>query len=496
MALIGQMKYLTIGGSTYEIPSTEVEVTQTLTSGTKIGEISVGSDSTNLYAPTPPVTSVNGSTGAVTIAVPTKTSQLTNDAGFITSDSDKKLEVAEVTNSAIYYPIVGSSTAAATRQYDTTGFKYTATNGTTSSTGWSQLTLGNSTSSGTTNNKQGQLTLYGTNNRSATISVAAPSTNIALALPTSAGTLALTSQIPTVPTNISSFTNDAGYITSYTDEKVKQVPLNGENSIRGLLFSDSNGGNEITSTIATSDKLKYTDYGTPKLYIYDSTGNHVSYWNYHALSLGNASNAYTTTLASSVPSSNIQISLPNKTGTIALTSDIPTVPTKTSDLTNDSGFITSDSDEKLKTTTDFNLSTLYNIVFGNGVNTAETKYHDSNLRYQSASALCYLKLGSSSKVGTLQLYRGNYYTEINASASLTASRTITFPDKAGTIALTSDIPTGTSTPTANSFAKYDGSSYLYSTTPTANDNSTKVATTAYVDAATTNAGAQVQIVRW
>ena len=36
-------------------------------------------------APAPPVTSVNGATGAVTIPVPTKTSDLTNDSGFITN---------------------------------------------------------------------------------------------------------------------------------------------------------------------------------------------------------------------------------------------------------------------------------------------------------------------------------------------------------------------------------------------------------------------------
>lgn len=39
------------------------------------------------------------------------------------------------------------------------------------------------------------------------------------------------------------------------------------------------------------------------------------------------------------------------------------------------------------------------------------------------------------------------------------------------------------TPTANAIAKYDSNSYLYSTTPSSNDNSTKVATTAYVDSA-------------
>lgn len=41
----------------------------------------------------------------------------------------------------------------------------------------------------------------------------------------------------------------------------------------------------------------------------------------------------------------------------------------------------------------------------------------------------------------------------------------------------------TPTPTNYAIAKYDGSSYLYSTTPAASDNSTKVATTAYVDSA-------------
>lgn len=39
------------------------------------------------------------------------------------------------------------------------------------------------------------------------------------------------------------------------------------------------------------------------------------------------------------------------------------------------------------------------------------------------------------------------------------------------------------TVTAHKVPKYDSNAYLYSTTPSANDNSTKVATTAYVDAA-------------
>lgn len=41
----------------------------------------------NHYVPNVPVTSVNGQTGAVTIAVPTKTSELTNDSGFLTKNN-------------------------------------------------------------------------------------------------------------------------------------------------------------------------------------------------------------------------------------------------------------------------------------------------------------------------------------------------------------------------------------------------------------------------
>lgn len=41
----------------------------------------------NHYVPNIPVTSVNGQTGAVTIAVPTKTSELTNDSDFVTNSA-------------------------------------------------------------------------------------------------------------------------------------------------------------------------------------------------------------------------------------------------------------------------------------------------------------------------------------------------------------------------------------------------------------------------
>lgn len=121
-----------------------------------------------------------------------------------TTNTDTKLQVAEVTSATQYYPIVGTGTTAATRQYDTTGFKYKGTTGTTSVVGSAIVELGNSTASGTAGNKQAQLIMYGTNAKKATITLAAPSADIALALPTSGGTIALTSQIPSVPTTAAS----------------------------------------------------------------------------------------------------------------------------------------------------------------------------------------------------------------------------------------------------------------------------------------------------
>lgn len=132
------------------------------------------------------------------------------------TNTDTKLQVAEVTSATQYYPLVGTGTTTATRQYDTTGFKYKGTTGTTSAVGSAILELGNSTASGTAGNKQGQLIVYGTNAKKATITLAAPSADIALALPTSGGTLALTSQIPTVPTVTGSNTTGITASTSAT----------------------------------------------------------------------------------------------------------------------------------------------------------------------------------------------------------------------------------------------------------------------------------------
>ena len=146
---------------------------------------------------------------------------------------------------------------------------------------------------------------------------------------------------------------------------------------------------------------------------------------------------------------NQTITLPNATGTVALTSDIPTVPTNISAFTNDSGYLTS------YTETDpvFSASAAAGIT--------STDISNWNAKVSDDKTWNNKSLSMSTTTGN------NFYVpRFNSTSADTAYLTLF-----------------TATPTASCGVRYDGSAYIYSTTPSANDNSTKVATTAYVDAA-------------
>jgi hypothetical protein len=129
------------------------------------------------------------------------------------------------------------------------------------------------------------------------------------------------------------------------------------------------------------------------------------------------------------------------------------VPTKTSHLTNDSGFLTS------YTETD--------PVFTASAAAGITSTDISNW---------------NAKVSDDKTWNG---VELNLTSGISSSEDLTFyiPGRRSVLDTTAYQVRATSNPSTNRIAKYDVNSYLYSTTPSANDNSTKVATTAYVDAA-------------
>ena len=112
---------------------------------------------------------------------------------------------------------------------------------------------------------------------------------------------------------------------SLTLNQVKQTPLNGANAIRGLLFSSISGASEVTSTVSTSDKLQYSDYNTPALYLYNSDGSKYAELKYNNLYLCDSSSTNKGILKITTLTTDRIYTFPNKGGTVALTSDIPSV---------------------------------------------------------------------------------------------------------------------------------------------------------------------------
>ena len=261
---------------------------------------------------------ISSKSGAISFNVPTKTSHLTNDSGFITAShtstyslplaasgtrggvqigysesgtnyavklssekmyvsvpwTDTKVTTEALTSGTTYYPILATGTGTATRQIDSTlsGLKYVSTAGTTSAVGTAILYLGNTTGSGTANNEQGVLRLYSSNATYYTdLKSSSASSNKTITFPNATGTVALTSDIPTVSYPVTSVNNKTGAV-SLTASDV------------GALASSTTYVSTITTTAGTHTAIS------------------------------------------------------SKTGAVSFN-----VPTKTSHLTNDSGFLTSSS---------------------------------------------------------------------------------------------------------------------------------------------------------
>lgn len=368
------------------------------------------------------------------------------------SSTDEKVKATALTfDDSTHYPIFGNSSGNAETKNYTNAF----TIGASSTYNHLTLQLGNA-------NTLGRLQLYrggGDSNRWTVIAANLATGNRTITLPDKTGTVALTSDIPDTSSFLTSETDPvfsasaAAGITSTdisnwngksnTDEKVKAIALPTTSSTYYLVLGSNSGTAETKNY---SNKLTF-EYRSSQvvLRVGDTTSNQKGRIYLHG------SSATSVTYLDTAATVSRTITFPDKGGTIALTSDIPSVPTKVSDLTNDSGFISS------YTETDpvFSASAAAGIT--------STDISNWNAKVSDDKTWNGVSLGVS---GTYTA--ADQYIPVKATNALsgTASQIV-----------------ATQTPVQYRIAKYDDNAYLNSTTPSANDNSTKVATTAYVDAA-------------
>ena len=140
---------------------------------------------------------LNQSTGKdIDISVPTKTSDLTNDSGFVTTDEKITVQAQNPsTEVSFYIPFSGTSNQ---KPYINSGLKYLTKEGTTSVVGYGIIQLGNSTASGTAGNKLGLIRLYTQSTYFAHIRPPQnPTDNRDIYIPDKNGTIALTKDLTT-----------------------------------------------------------------------------------------------------------------------------------------------------------------------------------------------------------------------------------------------------------------------------------------------------------
>lgn len=232
-----------------------------------------------------------------------------------------------------------------------------------------------------------------------------------------------------IPKNISEFTNDAGYLTSYT-ETDPTVPEWAKAATKPTYTAAEVGALPDTTVIPDiSGKVdKAGDTMTGDLQFANDKGIILSYNdNTDKLELiGSGSNYRIASFEYSTELRNIKL---------------PSVDTAAANkqyVDNQTAFV--------KTTAGSN-NTEYNLIgtaSSNANTSAVNVFNPGSISFAKTTNEGRLTLGSNSLPGKIRLYsnvaNATGYTDLVSGASSTNERTITFPDASGTVALTSDVP--------------------------------------------------------
>lgn len=279
---------------------------------------------------TAPVTSVNGQTGNVIITVPTKTSDLTNDSNYIS-------DVGDTGDLRSLFLLGSSNGATPTTTASTHNSAKVTVSANDSTDGNTILSLGNLIASGTAGAKAGRLRLYGKRYDFYTEIISNPNltgTHWEVILPAANGTLALTSNIPSA---VSQLANDSGFVTSSEVEIAIKEPIfyACDATTKAVLEQGFSVPSTVVTPAGINTMAKFLDYAEPRAWF--------AWMNGTELEFGQLSMSINTTNSQGTLFIRGRSSVAS--GTFAASSawtvtPNPDIPSKTSDLTNDSGYIT------------------------------------------------------------------------------------------------------------------------------------------------------------
>ena len=262
---------------------------------------------------------------------------------------------------------------------------------------------------------------------------------------------------------VTSVNGNTGAVTT-TDEKVKYTDINGENSGKGILLAAGllSNGNSSTGSAYSTNKLVWND-SSATLYIYNSNKSQYGRLTSSQIVLTDSSTGYSGTLQTDNITEARRYKLPNTAGTIALTSDIPDV----------SGFYTKPSG---------------GIPAADLAETYLTSHQDISGKANSADLATVATTGDYDDLlnkPTIPAADDHKWNNVSLTKNSSdgGGADILIPFLLSTSATSAELIRAGDNPVAKSIPLYTTGGYLRSTTPSANDNSTKVATTAYVDAA-------------
>lgn len=249
--------------------------------------------------------------GIAYVVVPTKTSELINNSGYITINNISAVGITGDYDDLINRPLIPSYTSNLTND---SGFITNTVNNLTNYTLTSNLSevaltgvyddLENKPTIPTTTSELINTNGYITNTVDDLINYTETSYFSEVAF---SGVYDDLTNLPTIPTTTSELTNDSGFITDSYHDSTKQDTLVSGTNIKTINNESILGSGNITVGGGTATDVQIN--GT-------------------SITSSNVANIIT------------QSAYNSSTNKIATMSDLPTVPTKTSDLTNDSGFIT------------------------------------------------------------------------------------------------------------------------------------------------------------